>query len=83
MAFLKIKNNRKTFNSFNRQAYNFFLFTILVLFCSLSIPLSLLANEKPVGLVIAVTGTIEYRTGTAPSVVAKGSPQIQKVSFIK
>jgi len=81
MVFLKIKNGRKNINSFNRKTCYFFLFTVLALFCFFLIPSSLLANEKPVGLVIAVTGTIEYRTGTSPSVAAKDSPQIQKVSF--
>lgn len=57
------------------------LFTLLGLLIFFLIPLNLRAEEKPVGLVIAVSGTIEYRTGTTPAVASKESPQIQKVSF--
>jgi hypothetical protein len=61
-----------------RQLWLFTLLGFLVFFL---IPLNLRAEEKSVGLVIAVSGTIEYRTGTIPAVASKRTPQIQKVSF--
>lgn len=54
---------------------------LFLLLFSLVVPLAVFVDDKPVGQIIGVVGSIQYRTAQTPVAKLKDGSKVQKVSF--